>query len=291
VTVASVSYLIKDFFVRHAYTTRKEIWALEINIAVAIGLAVLLIMHYQQSIEITATGALWIYALCHMVAAATGQFLSRLPFLAAKGNQVLSDAREAWDQGRWALMTTLMYSLRSQAYIFLTALAVGPAGVARLNAARLLVTPAVMLTPALGQVFMPRLSELRTSGSRKVVHGGMIFSTILLGVAFVYSGVLLLLFDYIVPFVLGPKYNSILGIVVGWSVVVCLLAIRNGGELILQALKGFRSLMVVNAISAIIAIVAVVVLMQFIGLYGAVYGTAIAEIFLVTSLWYIIDKE
>lgn len=292
VTAASVGYLLKDFFVRHAYTTRKEIWALEINVAVAASLAVLLMLQYQQSIEIMATGALCIYALCHLAAAATGQILSQLPLLAVQGNKVLRDTQEAWVQGRWALMTTMMYSLRTQAYIFVTAWGVGPSGVAYLNAARLLVTPASMLTPAISQVFMPRLAELRKYGRGRVVKVGTLFTVLLLGVALIYSGTLLVLLNHVVPLVLGTKYDSVFGIVFGWSVVMCFLAVRNGGELILQALKSFRSLMIVNAVSALIAIIAVVGLLGFVGLYGPVYGLALAELFLaVVYIWIIYNNE
>ena len=62
VTAASIAYLLKDFFVRHAYTARKEIWALVINVFVALALAALLMVQHQFPTGIDSTSALWIYA-------------------------------------------------------------------------------------------------------------------------------------------------------------------------------------------------------------------------------------
>ena len=291
VTGASVAYLLKDFFVRHAYTVRKEIWALVVNVAVAATLAVLLFLQHFQTINFTATWALWIYTASHLTAVSVGQILARLPILAVQCEQMIIDYREAWAEGRWALVTTLMYSLRTQAYIFVTAWGLGPVGVAYLNASRLLVTPATMLTPALSQVFLPRLAELRIDDRRRMVYVGMLYAVLLLTIALGYSGILFIFLDRIVLIVLGGKYHSMFGVVLGWCIFVCLLAVSTGGSLILQVLKKFRILMVINTISAFIAIILVVTFIKWIGLFGAIYSLVIAEFLLSCILWSIIKKD
>lgn len=290
VTASSVALLLKEFFVRHSYTARMEIWALAVNGTVAAVLVILLSVLQYKSIALTATGALWFYAACHLVAAAMGQILSRLPLLTVNRKQVLNDYREAWKEGRWALVTQQMFALRTQGPTFITAWIVGPAGVAYLNAARLLVTPATLLIPALSQVFMPRLAELRSSGRDRVVHAGMLFAGLLLAIAMSYSGIVLFFLEHIVTLIFGNKYHSIFGIVLGWSLVACLLSIREGGDQILQALKSFQSIMVINTYCALISIITVIIFLNLFGLLGAVYGLAIAEFFTAGSLWWVIRR-
>lgn len=242
IAAASVAYLAKEYFSRHAYVATRESWSLAIHTAAAAALTLTLVVLRTLHVPLTAAGALWVYAACHLVGAAVGQCFARIPLGSVSRQQVLRDCRDVWVDGRWAAATQAMYSLRTQAHVFVAAWGIGPTGVAHLNAGRLLVTPAVMIIPALSQVFVPRLAALRAGGTRGVIASGVWFSSILIGFAVAYSVVLLSTLGRLAPLVLGPNYSSLFGIVLAWCFVSCFLALRSGGDQVLQALKRFRTL-------------------------------------------------
>jgi len=277
VAVASCSYLCKEFFVRHAYTARRETSALAVNVAVAAALAgFLLIQHYDNAV-ITATGALWIYAASHLFGTVVGQSLLRLPFRAVRGRLVRSDFRDAWKGGRWSLLTQIVYMTRAQAHILIGGPSVGATGVAYLNAARLFVTPCVMMSPALSQVFVPRLAELRTRDPTRMVRTGR--QVVLLQLTVVSAYLLLLLFAYeqISAIVLGNRYPQLLEMVVAWAVYASLLATRNGAEIVAVATRRFRHQMLCGTASAGVTIAAVLWLVPGMGIAGAVLGLSLGE--------------
>lgn len=291
ITAASVAYLLKEFFVRHAYTVRKEVWALRVNCAVAIALVVMLIMQYFFGITFHAETALWLYTVSNAVGAITGLMLVKLPLRTVKYQRMMDDVREAWVGGSWATGSVIAYSLRTQAYIILTAGLIGPIGVAYLNASRLLITPVTMLTPALGQVFMPRLATLQASNLHRFFLASGLFSTLLLTMAIIYSVFLLSFADIIAPMVLGPQYGSIFPLIVAWCFATGLLALRNGIEIVLQVLKKFRILMIANILSAVLTIPVTIVLIKISGVQGAIESFAISELVIVVGFCWLLYRD
>lgn len=291
VLFASIAYLFKDFFIRHAYIVKREIWALEINLWTAACTAALVFAFHYANQPFTVEKALLVYGLGQALGAGAGFLITRLPVGTVTRAEIRAGGRDVWAGGKWLLLTNLVYFARTQAHTFITAAMIGTTGVAQLNAARLLVTPAVLLTPALSQVFMPRLAELRASGSRKVAKVGIAFSAILLTVALIYSACLLALFDWVVPFTIGERYASTFSVTVAWCAVACVLAVRNGGELVLQALRRFQALTVASSLASLIAIIAVFGLIVLWGIPGAVYGLGVGESALALFIWSLIFRN
>ncbi len=286
ISAVSTSYLLKEFFVRHAYNTRREIWALLIHVVLAGSLGLLLLLFFLIEIHITVELAICCYALAHLAAVSIGLLITRLPLSSVNRKAIYEDFMECWIGGRWALVTNIVYFLRTQAHTIAVTVLAGPVGVANLSAARLLVTPAVMLTPALGQVFMPRLASTRAQQPEKVISTALIITSILLGVSLIYSTMLLLSIDYIAPLLLGARYaGTIYWLVVGWCFVSCLLAIRNGAEMTVQILKKFDMLMIANALSAIVSLSCVFIFIHVFDLVGALIGLATGEVALIFMVW------
>lgn len=285
VTIASITYLFKDYFVRHAYTMRNEMWALAVNALVALTLGTFLLVQHQFFARINSASALWIYAASNMVGAMMGFVLVRLPILVVRVREVVNDLKETWVGGRWALGGVSATWLQTQAYLYVTAVFVGPVGVAYANAAKLFITPAIFLIPALNQVVMPRLAALRVSHPQKMhqVSGlltiGLIFSSV------VYSVVLLGWVDTITPVVLGTRYGQISPLVAAWCLVLIFQFSRSGTSIVLQVMKQFRTLTLLNVVSVMVAIVAAVALMQIVGVQGAIVGTAAGELMLSVLLY------
>lgn len=285
VTAASVAFVLRDFFVRHAYNIRREGGALTINSVGALLLATMLFGQHHYWHRLSVERALWIYAFAHGSAAVCGGFLARLPFHGITKRALLSDTSEAWAGGLWASFTNLVHSIRVQAYTIIAATLIGPLGVAKLNAARLLVAPAVMLTPALALVAMPRLASMRVEGSRTVIRTSLAIAMGLLGVAVLYSVVLLSTYDWIVPMALRDKYSDLFSITLLWCGYACVLAMSNGQELGIQVLRRFKQQTMAHGVSAVTSLVAVYVLMVSYGPKGALVGMTVGELTLVSSLF------
>ncbi len=280
VTGASIAYLLRDFFVRHAYTARMEGWALVVNVSVAISLLAFLLLKHQADGALTSVEALWLYALGNLAGAGVGAVLVRLPLASTQLSRVVEDMREAWIGGRWAMGGVSVAWAQSQAYLYVTALFAGAAGVAQASAARLLISPVIFLVPAFNQVIMPRLVELRATALPRMLQAGGLFTIALLVFAVLYSVTLLGLIDVIVPTLLGSQYKDVEPLVAAWCLVMFFQLARGGASTILQVMKEFRFLTLANVVSALMAVGAAVLLMTSIGVHGAILGTAIGELIL-----------
>lgn len=281
IMTASVTYLFKDFFVRHAYNVRRESWALSIHGAIACIMAILLWLHHLFVTSFSAETALWIYALAQVSGAILGYLLARLPVAGHQVNTLFGDLRESWHGGKWASITNLVYFARTQAHTIVVVFLLGPIEVAKLNATRLLVTPATILTPALSQIAMPRLASAREQGERRLIVLGRLVALTLLTIALFYCVILLGNYDFIVDIVLEDSYQDLFVITALWCLYTCLLAIRNSAEMIGQVRKEFIRLSSANTFSAFVSLAATYWLTFLYGVSGALMGLIVGEIILI----------
>lgn len=285
IVAASLAYLIKDFFVRHSYTARKEIWALGINSGIAIALFLLLFVQHQNQGGIIAVEVLWYFAISNLVGVFIGFLLVRLPLLSISIKEIINDWKEAWHGGVWALGGGVVIWSQSQAYVYVTAVIAGPAAVGMANAAKLLITPAVFLLTATNQVLMPRLATLRVTNVNK-----MLKISDYVAIGFVLFALIYTLFfwvrrDALLALIVGDKYQNITQLVLAWCFVLIFQFSRTGTSVVLQVMKKFRRIMLDNLWSAIAAILCAVILLPLLGVLGAVIGTAIGELILSALLY------
>jgi len=286
VTVASVSYLIKDFFVRQAYTARKETNALKINIVVAFTLTIMLIAQSPIFIDkMTVNRAFWFLATSNFLGAFTGLISDRLPMHFFNMKQICYDAKETWINGRWAVGGVMITWSQSQAFIYITAMLLGPVGVGQVNAARLLIAPAVFLLPALNNFAMPRLADVRKGNKALMIRQGINFSFCLLVIAFVYTLVIMSLADFLIPVFIGSKYKEIKTLLPAWCLVLIINFGRNGAGILLQVMKQFRALMIKNIISAAFTIILATFLIYMCGVSGGLIAISAGEFVLALILW------
>ena len=281
ILASSVAYLLKDFFVRHAYNLNRETWVLAIHVVIACTMFFLLWLQSQLMLSLSVETALWIYAVAQASGAILGYLLAKLPVADHKLSIVLSDLREAWYGGRWPNMTNLVFFARTQAHTIVVTLLLGPVGVAKLNAARLLVTPAIMFTPALSQVAIPRLAAAREQDVYYLIRLGRWITFSLLMVALLYSAILLSSYDFIADKVLTEDYRDFFLITALWCLYTCFLALRNGIEMIGQVLKKFKQLSIANMYSAVVSLIATYWLTVGYGLPGTLIGLIAGEISLI----------
>lgn len=288
ITAASIAYLAKDFFVRHAYNVRRETWALSIHGVIAAAMACLLVMQYKSTTTFSVEIAMWVYAVAQACGSLLGYLFARLPVARHRPAELYADLREAWLGGKWSSITNLVYFARTQAHTIVVAALLGPIGVAKLNAARLLVTPVVMLSPALAQVAMPRLAAARGLDERRLMHLGCMFTLALLAVALLYSALLLGSYDFISNKVLGDHYHDLFLLTALWCLWAMLSAINNGIALISQVLKQFKAISHANTITAILSLCVVYVFSINYGLPGAMAGVLLSEAILMIVLFYVL---
>jgi O-antigen/teichoic acid export membrane protein len=291
VALASVSFLLKDYFVRHAYTARREARALAVNCGVAAFLLVTLTVLHLVGVALGGTIALMVFAGSQTAGALVGLFLSRLPFGAIRWRGVLDVAAESWNGGRWAIGGVVVTWAQTQAYAYVTALFAGTSGVGRANAARLLVSPFLFLVPAVNQVTMPRLADMRVRDRGAMLKAGKLVTASLLGLAAVYSTLLLAATDSIVPVLLGRRYTGMRWVVGAWCLVLLTMLLRDGASNLLQVMKHFRALTLLNVVSAVASITCVAALTPAFGSTGAVLGSVSGELVLAALLWWRVRRE
>jgi len=69
------------------------------------------------------------------------------------------------------------------------------------------------------------------------------------------------------------------------KIIACVLSIRNGQEITVQALKHFKRQMLANTASALITLLGVSILTSVYGVMGAVAGLILGEFSLFIFLW------
>lgn len=287
--LACAAYLVKDFFIRYAYATKNEMLALIVNISGALSLAIVVLGGHYISIQ-TAGDALSLYAIGNLSAVCVGFFVARLPVATVRIRALIVDAREAWANGYWALGGVAVVWLQTQSYTYLSALSGGAEGVGYANAAKLLVTPAIFLMPAIFQILLPRLAEIQLSRARALF--GIARKITLASCLFValYCVFLFLFFDKLSIMVGSIKYAGIGPFVVAWCLVLLFQFSRLGTSAILQVLREFKGLTLLNAVSALLSLAVAVLLIRDWGAEGALFASAFGELIL-SILLYVYAKR
>jgi O-antigen/teichoic acid export membrane protein len=252
----------------------------------------ILLMAQHLWLPITfATDVLWSYSISNLAGMFVGLFLSKLPFRKILSVDLFSDIKEAWIGGRWALGGVTVSWLQGQAYMYVTAFFIGPEGVGFANAAKIFITPAQVLMPAITQVFMPRLAVLRVSDPKRMVYLNRIFLFGMVTFSLFYSASLYAFFDLIVSYVVGPRYKGVGVFVAAWCFALTCQFLNAGSGVFLQANKEFKILTLANTVSFLVSILFAVLFMLVFGAQGAILGTASGDLVMGGLLYWIIRKR
>lgn len=283
---ASLAYLFKDFFVRYSYILRKESFALVMNLLVAISLVVLFGVYPKITNGSLSAGiALWICSLSNIIGAMFGFLVSRIPFQ-TNFIAVLDDTKEAWRGGWWAVAGNCIAWVKSQSFMIISTIFLGPIAVGQANAARLFVVPLTLMVPAINQIILPRLADVRNNNRKRLFLIGKWYAVFLLSGSLLYFAILLSCLDYVAIMVLGESYENSTALVIAWCIVIFFQFAWTSTSSIMQVLKRFRLLAIVNGAGALVAIISSIVLVKIFGNWGAVAGTAVGEFILAIILYH-----
>jgi O-antigen/teichoic acid export membrane protein len=227
----------------------------------------------------TASTAVFVYTAAHIVAIVVGASQIRLPLMTCLNVEIWSTLSQLNLGGRWAALSSCLYSLRGNAHTLIVAVAIGPGAVAAVNAARLFVTPATLLIPAISNHALPQLARTAAQSEREVFTKVWLQTVAgLLFIAIAYGFVLIAVWPIASQRFLPEEYLGAGPLVILWWLYACMLCIRSGLEWGNQALGAFAKMSQVNIVGALVALAAVSVLTSTLGPIGSIVGLIIAEI-------------
>jgi len=285
VALCTFSFAIRDMATRIAFVERKENIVMGSIITIAVITASMFFMTHSLTVPSSAMMGLVIIAMSQFAGAVYIMTRLRLPWSSMNVKDLRRAFIQSWQGGRWHALTSVVYSIRNQAHNFIVLPILGLAALAEINAARVLVTPALMVIPPLYQVAMPRLADIRKFKPNSFHHYILITTFSLIFFALVYSLILLLMVDTLLPLVLSSDYAGLGYLVIAWSAATIFMAARNGLSMGLEISRVFKNLLAVNVIAAFIVVFVTALLAKLWGNVGAIWGIALVEFMLCLMLF------
>lgn len=290
VIFASSMYLLKEFFVRIAYNDRKENIAVYIHSSILLTVVILFTVEKLLFGELSNTIAFLIYGIAHLIGVFVGFGLLKLKLEPVSFSYLNRVFKELWQGGKWGSLTNVVYTLRSQAHTIIATILVGPVGVGNLNAARLFITPAVMVIPVISQLAMPRLAKLREVNKKSLISKGALLTKIYLIFGITYSLILILSYNTLISGFLNDSYQDLYLLTNYWCLFALVLAFRNGKDIIAQVLQKFKQLTIINVISSIVTLLSCYLFAKYFGLEGNIIGLILGEFVLIIILHMLLSK-
>lgn len=282
--VSCLSFFLKDSMVQAGYNQGREQTTILINIASAASIALLILIGELWVQDLTAPFAITGYALSQLCALGVGYVLMFRGMTAPATTSLRAIARRLLSAAFWPASSSALALLRAQAHIVVVAAMIGPAGVAVINASRLIFAPVQMAQPALVRAAMPRLvRQLRVDRAR--FQRSTIAITLGLGAfSLVYCLAMVSAGPWMFRVVVGPQYEYSSLMLIAWGVFVTCVAVRSGLELNQQALQQFKALAGIGLPASLASLAGAYLLTLAGGPPGAVFGLAIGEVSIIALL-------
>ncbi|MGJ0223498.1 hypothetical protein ACQUZK_08870, partial [Streptococcus pyogenes] len=207
VLTASILGLARTFYQRYAYSAGVEIVALRMNLAWAGCILVGTGLLAQHNNFADAESTLWIYSAASFVAVLIGASAFTIRFDQTTRSEVGAFITDASRGGLWATLGVIVTSLQSQAYVYVTAVLLGPAALGLANAARMLITPFTSILPAFTNMMLPRLVQAQSANGDSLRSQGIRYSLLLVLSAIFYFVALALLDPYASSALVGNNYE------------------------------------------------------------------------------------
>lgn len=279
-----IAFFLKDAMVQAGYNQGRERVTILINVASAVSIALLILISLWVMPIVTAPWAIIGYAISQLVALGVGYALifGAMPLPTFKILIFLTS--KLLGRAFWPACASALSLLRAQAHTVVVAGLIGPAGVAVINASRLIFAPVQMVQPALVRAAMPRLvRQLRVD--RQAFQRSTVAITLALGLfSLVYCLTAIMAGHWLFPIVVGHGYQYSATMLMAWGCFLTCVALRSGIELNQQALQRFKSLAGINVPACAASLLGVYALTRTNGPSGAVFGLAIGEIVIIGFL-------
>lgn len=182
--------------------------------------------------------------------------------------------------GTWAVVGAAIHWTFSQGYIYVVAGTLDVTAVATLAATRLLMMPVNLMSAGIGSMTFPTVSKwLKEYPVRTVFHRLTMLAGSIAGLAVIYLATMWLLRDWIFAHVIKGTYAHRDTLLMLWSAVFLLMAVRDQ-MLWLPAAKGrYRIMAWLTLATAVVSLLLSYVCMRLFGVVGALVGVLCGEAF------------
>lgn len=278
-SIALGTYVIREFLNRVAFSARAE-RALFFS-TVLCGLTVVAVFSaiFLAGTSVSAESALYIYAAGQVVA-----IIMLYPqSLARRAHRELRPwylvIKESWPNGKWNFLAVVANSTRGQAHNIIAGPLLGLSAVGEINAARILIQPAILFFTPLNQILLPRLSALRSDNlviSKYAPKLALLY--------FLISVVYCAAIYPVLPFLLGlsqlERYGNIEVLVCAWFAVVVAFSVRSALSIFLEANLNFSGLFRASMAVALLVVPGVLAATIGFGASGSILVVAASELLL-----------
>ncbi len=187
--------------------------------------------------------------------------------------------------GVWSTCGAVVYWTQSQAFNYVLAARLAVEAVANVNAARLLLMPAFLLSTGIAGLLVPSASGwLVQEGLRKLLRRMFIFAAILMAMDVFYIGSLWIGRDLITDTLLKKEITDRDVLILLWGSLALLSLLRDVLQAPALALEKFKPLAFMAAIAAVCSLTIMWFSIDRFGAPGAVVGTIAGEIIYVSGL-------
>ena len=283
---SSLGFYLKDAMVQAGYNQGREGTTILINLSSVVSIGLLILLSSWMFNSVSAAWAILGYTISQFVALGIGYALVFGNMRFPSSSVLAATARKLVGQSFWPACATALSLLRTQGHTVIVAGMIGPAGVAAINASRLVFAPVQMAQPALVRAAMPRLVR-KLHLDRQAFQRSTIAITCVLGVfSLVYCLMVTAIGPWIFPLIVGNVYRYSSIMLVAWGCYITLVAIRSGVELNQQALQHFKGLARANVPACAMSLIGAYVLTRTNGPPGAVFGLALGEATIIGYLFF-----
>lgn len=284
VSLTAAALCVKEFHVRHSFSIGRPWIGVVINAVFVVSMILILFIVWSSGLHLTHSCAMIIYAVALGFAGLVGHKASAIPIRIQPQMTALATAK-LLSGGKWSLISHISFAVRDNSHIAIATAMIGASAVAHINAARLFVTPPIMLLPAFGNLMLPFLTRsIIGSGTTKMVRDALWAGSVLSCIVIIYSAVLLASWEWLEPRALSAEYSGIFGLVILWCFYTLCLAIRTVMDIAAQSKRQFRRLAIVGISGAALSIITAYLTTQAMNEEGAVMARALAEVFIIAML-------
>lgn len=280
--IALVPLSLRDYFRAREFSLLKPKSAFRRDIMIALlstGLLGILVLSKQVIVE----------NVLIITAVSTGM-IAGLPTLRSfKGGiqreRISSAFNTSWKHSKWSLLGATSSWMQANAYIYIPFILIGAKEVAILAAARLIMTPAVLLSQSWSNYFRPLASSHLSKNDTGEAFNLLVRSSgILLSILFAYTVMIWTGLRFMPANVLPPDYSGIGNYVALWAAVIFFQMIRTNTSSFLQASLEFKSLAFRGLTSALLTAAITVILVTRLEESGAIMAQVAGEIILMLLL-------
>jgi len=286
-SLAVVGLLLRDFLTSTYYANEIPPNALKTNFGYSVlFLLSLLISSYLSFISLP-------FTYLFMGTSALSIFLlkSKLKFNITNLSLLKKYFLENWQFGRWAIMGIVITHLQTYSYIYIISLLLSSEAVAEISAARIFLTPLVLLPIGWGKISRPRGSKFKEQNKKdKIIKEQIIASGIFVIISAIYIFILIYFHDELRNMFLTENYDFDTSFFLKWGIIVALRILANNASFGLMSIGRFDWMTKLEFVILILSITLIYMLIKVNGLTGALDSMMIISLVAVVPYWVIFYK-